>query len=102
MKGLTASIYRDSDYKCPINVLDNKKSVTVIDPELAKIFEPSEDAPAVKLVRRNIFGKSYIHAEPIEPGFYAFGGSFVYTSDSRLREINAYPIPLHDRDMSNE
>jgi len=102
MKGLTANIYRDSDYKCPINVFDNKKAVTVIDPDIAEIFTPSDDRPAVKLVRRNIYGKKYIHAEPIEPGFYAFGGSFIYTSDSRLREINQYPIPLHDRDMSKE
>jgi hypothetical protein len=26
-----------------------------------------------------------------------FGGNFIYTSDSRVREICAYPIPIHDR-----
>lgn len=26
-----------------------------------------------------------------------FGGNFAYTSDSRFREINAYPLPIHDR-----
>jgi len=101
MKGLTADIYRGT-YNCPINVFNDKKGVTVIDPAIAEIFSPSDEQPAVKLVRRNIYGKPYIHAEPMEPGFYAFGGTFIYTSDSRLREINAYPIPLHDRDMSKE
>jgi len=95
-KGLTADIYRGT-YNSVQNVLNDKKTVVVIDDHIDEIFSPSEDHPAVRLVRRNIYGKPYIHAEPIEPGFYMFGGSFIYTSDSRLREINAYPIPLHDR-----
>lgn len=101
MKGLTADIYRNN-YNCPLNVFNDKSGVTVIDPEIDEIFSPSDDKPAVKLVRRTIYGKPYIHAEPMEPGFYAFGGSFIYTSDSRLRGISAYPIPLHDRDMNKE
>ena len=74
-KGLIVNIYRDT-YNCTINVFNDKKSVTIIDPAIAEIFEPSEDKPAVKIVRRNIYGRDYIHAEPIEPGFYAFGGGF--------------------------
>ena len=101
MKGLTAEIYRDN-YTCPINAIGDKARVTVIDHELPGIFEPSEEAPAVRLVRRKLFGVIYIHAEPMEPGQYSAGGAFIYTSDSRLRAINQYPIPLHDRDMSKE
>lgn len=95
-KGLIADIYR-GNYNSAQNVLNNKKTVVVIDDQIDEIFSPSEDHPAVRLVRRNIYGKPYIHAEPIEHGCYMFGGSFIYTSDSRMREINAYPIPLHDR-----
>jgi len=95
-KGLIASIYRD-EYKCRLNKLDNFQSVVVIDPELDPIFEPKSDMPAVRLVRHTFFGKPYIHAEPMEPGMYMFGGSFIYSSDSRLNAINKYPIPLHDR-----
>lgn len=100
-KGLTANIYRD-DYSCAINKLKDAKRVTVIDAKIDEIFTPSETSPAVRLVRRNIYGSDYIHAEPIEPGFYAFGGAFIYTSDARLRGICAYPIPLHDRQMNLE
>lgn len=100
-KGFTANIYR-SQYDSYLNVLNGKNEVTIIDKELPAMNEPTDKAPAVRLVRRFIFGKDYIHAEPIKPGSYAFGGSFIFTSDSRFRDINNYPIPLHDRDMSLE
>ena len=100
-KGLTANVYRD-EYRCSINLLNDAKTVTIIDQEVPGIFTPNEDAPAVKLVRRKIYGRDYIHAEPAQPGHYAFGGSFIYTSDSRMRELNTYPIPLHDRQMNLE
>jgi hypothetical protein len=101
MKGLHASIYR-SDYNCKINVMNDKKSVTIIDDQIDELFEPDENHPPVRIVRRQLAGGEYIHAEPFEPGFYAFGGSFVFCSDSRVRALNKYPIPLHDRDMSKE
>lgn len=102
LSGLTADIYRNTIQKNSLNKLDGAKSVTVIDEQLCKLNEPTDTAPAVRLVRRKIFGRDYIHAEPFESGSYAFGGSFIFTSDSRLREINDYPIPLHDRQMNLE
>lgn len=101
LKGFTASIYRD-DYNCVINKMQGKKSVTIIDNDLPKMFEVSENYPAVRIVRRKLFGSEYIHMEPIELGSYAFGGSFVYSSDSRFSDISKYPIPLHDRQMNLE
>lgn len=101
MKGLPVSIYRD-DYRCHINVLDQVNRATLIHDGLVQLFSPSEDAPAVRIVQRNIAGKPYIHAEPMEKGNYAFGGSFIYSSDSRFSAISSYPIPLHDRDMTKE
>lgn len=100
-KGLIASIYR-AEYDSKINVMHGKKSVTIIDGQIDKIFEANEDSPAVRIVRRNIFGGEYIHAEPMEPGHYAFGGTYITCSDSRVKALNEYPIPLHDRDMSIE
>jgi hypothetical protein len=32
--------------------------------------------------------------------WWSFGGNFIYTSDSRLRNVCKYPIPLHDRNES--
>ena len=101
LKGFTAEIYQSSfiDSYSPIK---EAKNVTIIDDALPKMLTVTEDRPAVRLVRRKICGKDYIHAEPYERGSYAFGGRFIYCSDSRFRDINQYPIPLHDRDMSKE
>lgn len=101
MKGLRVNIYR-GNYNSPINALEEAEAATLIDADVVELFEPSDGAPAIRLVRRNLWGEEYIHAEPMEKGSYAFGGSFIYSSDSRFREINKYPIPLHDRDMSKE
>jgi hypothetical protein len=102
LKGLTADIYR-AGYDCKINVMYGKKSVTIIDPKIDEIFEANDEKPAVQIKRKNAFGQEYIYAEPIGgSGFYAFGGSYIACSDSRVRALNKYPIPLHDRDMSLE
>ena len=100
-KGLILEIYR-SDYDCIINKMKGIKSVVLVDKRIPEIFTAREDMPAVKIVTRNLFGKDYTHAEPLEPGFYAFGGTFLYTSDSRLSAVAIYPIPLHDRQMNLE
>ncbi len=100
LEGLTANIYR-SDYDSPTNKMYGKKSVTIIDKDVPKIFEPSESAPAVKLVRRKLgFGSKeyeYVHAIPYDQAEQRgmFGGTFIYSSDSRFPSKN--PIPLHDR-----
>jgi hypothetical protein len=68
------------------------------------VFEPDEDAPGVRLVRRHLFGRDYVHAEPIEPpppdrhGYMA-SGNFIHTSDARFHEATGnggYPVALHD------
>jgi hypothetical protein len=100
VKGITASIYSNGfvDSYSPIK---DAKQVTIIN-EGVELFEPSEQAPAVRIVRRNINGSEYIHAEPLRAGMYAFGGRYIHCSDSRVRSINKYPIPLHDRNMNLE
>lgn len=74
----------------------------LVGPEIAEIFPVTDTRPALKIVRRNIGGRVYIHAEPLTPipdncVGYMFGGNFVTSSDSRISEINPYPIPVHDR-----
>lgn len=68
---------------------------------------PNTDAEALsiggvvlRLVKRIINGCEYVHAVPanLPRGTQTmFGGNFVYTSDSRLRSVCQYPIPVHDR-----
>lgn len=57
----------------------------------------------VVLKSKKVFNNrpEYEYAEPINPGMYAFGGTFLYTSNGVFPQFNK-PIPLHDRDMSLE
>lgn len=107
LKGITVNIYRDSNQNQPINILNGKNRAVLIGDNIAQIFEATNEYPALKIVTRHLFGRDYIHAEPIskEPFdclFFAFGGSFIYSCDSRFRELFDYPIPLHDRNMNLE
>lgn len=102
IKGFHAEIYQAS-FVDGLSHIKDAKNVTIIDEAIPKMDTPCEKYPAVRIVRRNLFGREYIHAEPYEKGFYAFGGRFIYSSDSRFsQDLNQYPIPLHDRDMSKE
>ena len=65
--------------------------------------------PIIQVVKRyglGVNGGIYVHAEPVRSGCAIeksigpmAGGTFVFTSDSRYREITGvdYPISLHDR-----
>lgn len=113
MKGLTVNVLRSirRDSRGGFRVEDfSNGGVTskfdefvLVDPAIDEVFEATADRPALKLVRRNIGGQLYIHAEPLEPVNnkthmgYTFGGNFVTSSDSRISAINNYPIPVHDR-----
>ena len=69
----------------------------------AQVFEPSKDAPALKLVKRIISGEVYLHAEPVNSPKgvgWTFGGNFLHTSDGRFP--NRYPIAIHDRQETPE
>lgn len=110
MKGLTCGIYRGT-YNSSNNKLHSKKSVTLVSSPGIPVdgpFEPSEDAPAVVIKTKPNYragkggapeqGKTYYYAEPAEdpgPGkWYACGGSFISTSDSRFPF--GFAVPLHD------
>ena len=81
--------------------------VILVGDGMPEISESSLERPAVKLVRRNLPSKlrggeraEYIHAEPVdgpdpERAGWMFGGTCIYTSDSRFP--SEYPIKLHDR-----
>ena len=69
-------------------------------PRHSRVFSPSEDAPAVVLVRRVNF---YPYLAPYsESGVYPygmFGGNFAYASDSRFIAMSPSggPLAVHDR-----
>lgn len=101
MKGLLVYVY-SCGFVDSFSPIKEAKQVIIVDSNVPEIFEASEEHPPVRIVKRFLFGREYVHAEPFEKGNYAFGGRYIFCSDSRIREINTYPIPLHDRDMSKE
>ena len=101
MKGLLCELYACQDFpRDTLSVIPENVKYVII-PELSGPFEASEDKPELTVVRRMIAGKEYIHLEPTkerkEGKWLMFGGRFVWTSDSRFRNVFNGPIPLHDR-----
>lgn len=105
-KGIHALIYRDAlgiDFSNR-GLSARVTEVTVVGPGIDPIFAPTEERPAVHIVKRENASGSIYHAEPVptedEPApWYMFGGAFIFSSDSRFREsIDFYgAVPLHDR-----
>lgn len=88
------------------------KTFVVFDRELASgnwKLDECRDRPdfvCLRLVRRNIAGSVYIHAEPIcwrdgypvEPVRSPMaGGNFIFTGDSRFCRVCEHPVSVHDR-----
>ncbi|MFA5071216.1 MAG: hypothetical protein WC511_02485 [Candidatus Pacearchaeota archaeon] len=96
-KGLRCDIYRGT-YHSKSCILHDKKEITLIGAGIPEISEPTKDCPAVKLITVEQFGKQIPRGEPLFPGsedvWFCFGGSFIYTSDSRFPED--HPIKLFD------
>ncbi|OLT21172.1 hypothetical protein BJF78_34665 [Pseudonocardia sp. CNS-139] len=96
-RGLRADIYR-STYRCTLNILDRVQRVTLVGrfegARIAPVTEPHEGAPAIVLGETT---PGHIVARPMAAGdrWLMFGGSFVYSGDSRWPA--GRPIPLHDR-----
>lgn len=63
-------------------------------------LNPSE---CLQVENRKPCGDDYFNAIPLTPGrrdkWHSFGGNFIYSSDSRYREVTSlsYPIGVHDR-----
>ena len=105
-KGLSIGIYESKE----IGNCSNKgissycDSVTIVsdDFNIPEIFEVCEERPAVVIVDRRgqnpyndiiAVPRAYLETKK----HYMFGGSFIYSSDSRFAEISNQPIKLFDR-----
>lgn len=64
-------------------------------------FEPQDIRECVYIEWREVMGEEYIDCKPayFPKRWYMAGGNFLYTSDSRFKEItrSKYPISIHDR-----
>lgn len=103
MKGLLVSVYRDaSGTDCTNGGASSRFTRFVLCGEgIPEVFAPSEDAPALVLVRRKLRGGDYLHAEPVglrDAGLpVMFGGNFIASSDSRFRAACGIAVAIHDR-----
>ena len=103
MRGISARVYRSADGGDSSNggITSRHTSLTLIGDEINADHSPTEQCPAVKLMKNG----SYLFAQPLDPvpqGHvgYRFGGNFIHTSDSRFP--TRYAIPVHDRFDSEE
>lgn len=105
-KGLIVYVYRSKDSDCTNGGISSHYNKFILTGEgINGPFEPSKNTPEIKLVRRNIGGQIYMHAEPINKpleGNYGWmhGGNYISSSDSRFP--NEYPIAIHDRQETSE
>lgn len=118
MRGLSVSVYRTGSTDCTnggVTRPGTKLHIVLFDELIDRgnmILEECAARPqfvCLRLVRRRIGGRDYVHAEDMfmsrhggRTGAPMFGGNFIYTTDSRLRDICPYPIPVHDRFESAE
>lgn len=103
MKGLLAWIYKEGGRDSSNFGLSSRcDKVVIVGKGIPEISEASDDCPAVEIVERIVIGKPYLTAYPVKAApqhqtLYMFGGCFIWSCDSRFRDISEYPVPLHDR-----
>jgi hypothetical protein len=102
MRYITVDIYkRNNGSVSPLNSISSRYDRVAL-PCVDGPLEESEISgiPVIKLVRREIAGREYVHAEPEgDTRQPMYGGCILDSSDSRFRETTGiiYPIKLHDR-----
>lgn len=101
MRYITVEIYKCNGSASPLNSISSRFDRVA----LACPNGPLEESdiagiPLIKLVRRQVAGRAYVHAEPEGNTRHAmYGGCILDASDSRFHETTGvmYPIKLHDR-----
>jgi hypothetical protein len=103
-KGMICSVYESKDHGNCSNdgVSARYSSVVLIGPGIPELFEPKDDRPAVYLDRNfnGVAGNVAAVAKGGDGVGPMFGGSFIYTSDSRFP--GGGPLKLMDRYESAE
>ena len=98
-KGLLVFVYRHGS-DCSNNGISSKHDqLILVGDGVPEIFEVSDKTPALKLVKRVLFGKDAWYATPVNPPKGCIGpmsgGNFIYSCDSRFP--SEAPIAIHDR-----
>ncbi len=98
---LTAYVYRDCLGDCTNGGISSTRRELYILSKEKGPFEPKDIRDCVYIEWREVGGEEYINCRPayFKKRWYMAGGNFLYTSDSRFKEItkSKYPISIHDR-----
>lgn len=103
LKGYRVRIFRSDISTSSANILNSENSaILVTDGKSGDSSTVLASEPHLKLIKRDIFGKTVLSAEPVNYGHESkskmFGGSFIWSTDSRFRnDVSENPIALHDR-----
>ena len=101
MRYLTVDIYKPNGSVSPLNSISSRYDRVALPCHDGPLEESQiTDIPVIKIVRRLVFGREYVHAEPEGDTRHAmYGGCILDCSDTRFRETTGvmYPIKLHDR-----
>lgn len=108
MKALELEIFKNRLFKgCSNNGISEKyETILIAHPRgFITIDENNPPENFCKVVEREIFGKKYLHVEPVaKPNGIGWmdGGAVVYSCDGRFGDISQYPLCLHDRQETPE
>lgn len=99
--GLIAYVLRDGLGDCTNRGISSERKELYIMTEEKYPFEPEDLRQCVGIEHRDCCGEAYVDAKPLHfpRRWYMAGGNFLYTSDSRYKEITGirYPVSIHDR-----
>lgn len=98
---LTAEVYRSALGDCTNDgISKDRKELYILSAQKGP-FEPQDIRECVYIEWREVMGEQYIDCKPAycRKRWYMAGGNFLYTSDSRFKDItkSKYPISIHDR-----
>lgn len=101
-KGVLVNVYRGGVDSTNRGISSKFGLFILVGKGVPEVHEVTDKTPALKLVRHIVAGEEYLHVEPIDPvpkGHFGWmmGGNFVYSPDGRFRDINPYPLAVHDR-----
>lgn len=100
-RGLSAEVFRSELGDCTNGGISSEaRELYLLGCETSP-FYPTDLRQCVMIEGRDVMGEHYVSAKPIvhRKRWYMAGGNFLYTSDSRYKEITgiSYPVSIHDR-----
>jgi hypothetical protein len=98
---LTACVFRSGLGDCTNGGISSARRELYIISDNGGPFEPEDIRECVYMEYREVCGEKYVDAKPLycPRRWYMAGGNFLYTSDSRYKDITgiSYPVSIHDR-----